>query len=481
MAKRKKKSLARRILKAAAWLVALVLLYNIVGGYLPFARTPALTDAASVEARAEEMLSDIDTADRALILETRLSALDERIRLMNQAREELIITTYDCRDGESTRDIMAVALDRAEAGVRVRVLMDGIAGAVMSLNGMFRAFAAHPNIEVRFYNPLRLFAAWKRMGRMHDKYVIADDTAYILGGRNMIDHFIGDYFSPSPSQDREALIYNAAHGTQRAGESSLFQVRDYFEGMWANPETSVYAPAVASAKLEAACAELRERCAGIRAAKPALFAPADYAGMTMETRGIWLVSNPTGIYAKEPVVFSTLCALMRNAREDIVIHSPYAVLNAGMRTALTDIAARTPVTLMVNAVENGDNFVASSDYLYHKAEVLAIGVRLLEYAGGDSYHGKSIAIDRDISVIGSYNLDLRSTYVDTELMLVIRGEAVNACLRENMAALHADCRQVIDAGTAIEPETVDIPPVPPLKAFALRLNGALMQLVRNLV
>ena len=113
--------------------------------------------------------------------------------------------------------------------------------------------------------------------------------------------------------------------------------------------------------------------------------------------------------------------------------------------------------------------------------MLSTGVRLLEYAGGDSYHGKSIAIDDDISIIGSFNMDLRSTYVDTELMVVIRGEAINAQLRPNMAALHADCRQVIDEATSINPQTVAIPPVPFLKMLALRLNGALIQLVRHLV
>ena len=482
MTKRKKKrSPVRRALRGLRWFILLLLLYNIIGGYLPFALRPSLEDPAAIEARADAMQRDIDTADRAMILETRLSALDERIRLMNQAQEELIIATYDCRDGESTRDILSVALDRADAGVQVRLLMDGIAGRIMSLDARFRAFAAHPNVEVRFYNPAQPFMAWKHMGRMHDKYVIADDRAYILGGRNMIDHFIGEYHSPSPSRDREALVYNGAHGTDKSGESSLFQVRGYFETVWAQPTTSVYAPTLRAERRDAVCAELRARVDAIRADKPSLFEAADYAAMTEETRGVWLVSNPTTIYAKQPVVFSTLCALMRRAESDVVIHSPYAVLSPAMRETLSGIAARVPVTLMINAVENGDNFVASSDYLYHKPEVLSTGVRLMEYAGGDSYHGKSMAIDDDIAIIGSYNLDLRSTYVDTELMLVIRSRAVNAQLRANMEALHADCRQVIDMDTAIEPRTVEIPPVPFLKKCALYLNGALMQLVRNLV
>ena len=226
---------------------------------------------------------------------------------------------------------------------------------------------------------------------------------------------------------------------------------------------------------------IRDRYADIRAAKPSLFEPYDYAAATEPTHGVWLISNPTTIYAKEPVAFQQLYELMLLAEHEVIIHSPYAVLNGYMQSALTEIAANVPTTLMINAVENGDNMVASSDYTYHKGDVAATGVQLLEYAGGESYHGKSIAIDGNISIIGSFNFDLRSTYVDTELMLVIRSETVNAQLRENMSALHADCRQVISTDETIVPEGLEVPEVPAWKRMVWYVLGAAMQLVRNLV
>ena len=36
----------------------------------------------------------------------------------------------------------------------------------------------------------------------------------------------------------------------------------------------------------------------------------------------------------------------------------------------------------------------------------------------------------DLSVIGSFNMDMRSTYLDTELMLVIRSKDINKQLEE---------------------------------------------------
>ena len=38
-------------------------------------------------------------------------------------------------------------------------------------------------------------------------------------------------------------------------------------------------------------------------------------------------------------------------------------------------------------------------------------------------HTKTMLIDGSTSIVGSYNLDLRSTYLDTELMLVIDSPA----------------------------------------------------------
>lgn len=479
--KKKRRHAIRRIVLPA--LLAL-LLFHVIGGYAPFMRVPELSaeNVARVEARADAMRRDIETGDRVAILETRASALDERLRLISRAQREIVITSYDCRDSESARDILCVALERADAGVRVRLLVDGLTGlASVRYSPLFRALDAHPNIEIRLYNPPFFFAPWRHMGRMHDKYVIVDDMGYILGGRNMFDHFLGEYVSPTGtySNDREALVYNS----DGSADSSLFQVRSYFESVWESPDTRAPVSLPQSqASRETTLKALRERRDALVQSRPELFDPtADYAEWTLPTKGIWLVSNPINIGAKQPVVFAQLAALMARAREDVVIHSPYAVLNDWMRKRLSEITDKVPVTLMINAVENGANVVASGDYIRHRGEVISTGMGVLEYAGGDSYHGKSVAIDGELSVIGSFNLDLRSTYVDTELMLVIRGEEVNAQLRGHMEALHADCRRVIDADTSETPEGLDIPALSTGRKIALRLIGGAMQLFRNLV
>ena len=49
--------------------------------------------------------------------------------------------------------------------------------------------------------------------------------------------------------------------------------------------------------------------------------------------------------------------------------------------------------------------------------------------GEHSCHTKAVLIDDRMSIVGSYNMDMRSTYQDTELMLAIDSEELNQIIR----------------------------------------------------
>lgn len=320
---------------------------------------------------------------------------------------------------------------------------------------------------------------------MHDKYVIVDDNAYILGGRNTFDYFLGDYDSKNKSLDREVLIYNTAQGGADSKESSLFQVEAYFHQVWNLDVCRLFHDDESLQKkkrvreqidmLASRYEELKEKQVGL------FDGTYDYSNNTCPTNRIRLVSGPTGIYGKEPAVFYTLTELMKQAQERVVIHTPYVVTNDYMNETLTEIADTVPdVKMVINSVENGDNFVASSDYQYHKKDVVATGIRLYEYDGGISTHGKSLVIDNDLCAVGSYNFDLRSTYMDTELMLVIQSEALTEQLIHYMDDIEKDCRTVVDETDYIVPDHITVAPVPFLKRAAWKIVGFLLQPVRVL-
>ena len=73
---------------------------------------------------------------------------------------------------------------------------------------------------------------------------------------------------------------------------------------------------------------------------------------------------------------------------------------------------------------------------------------MYEVVCGQSLHTKTILIGDDLSIVGSFNADMRSAYLDTELMLVIESEEVNAALRQESVQYIDQSRLALhDGGT----------------------------------
>lgn len=89
-------------------------------------------------------------------------------------------------------------------------------------------------------------------------------------------------------------------------------------------------------------------------------------------------------------------------------------------------------------------------------------------------HTKSILIDDRLSVIGSFNWDMRSPYLDTELMLLVDCPALNAALREQTEEMMRQSRLVLPGGTETAGAAYIAPERSPFKA-------ALQAVIRSLI
>ena len=88
-----------------------------------------------------------------------------------------------------------------------------------------------------------------------------------------------------------------------------------------------------------------------------------------------------------------------------------------------------PVEIITNDVASGANPWGCTDYLNQKEKIHATGVKVYEFMGKHSCHTKAVLIDDRMSIVGSYNMDMRSTYQDTELMLAVDSKELNAVIR----------------------------------------------------
>ncbi len=85
----------------------------------------------------------------------------------------------------------------------------------------------------------------------------------------------------------------------------------------------------------------------------------------------------------------------------------------------------TRVDIITNAVSSGANPWGCTDYLNQKKSIWKTGAKVYEFMGKYSCHTKAPLIDDHMTILGSYNMDMRSTYQDTELMLAVDSAELN--------------------------------------------------------
>ncbi len=149
------------------------------------------------------------------------------------------------------------------------------------------------------------------------------------------------------------------------------------------------------------------------------------------------------------MLLNTLTTLMQKGEQNIVLQTPYMICNQAMYNALKKVTDNVQVQVITNAPQSGANPWGCADYLNHRDDILETGVDICEWNGSFSMHTKTILIDDRISIIGSFNWDMRSAYLDTEMMLLIDCPALNAILRD-------EAQQMMYEGKTISPDGVTV-------------------------
>ena len=383
----------KHILKWLGIALGVYLLYGVLTAIL--VPLPQKEAAGELWSQYEARLSTDASQERVRSIEDTDSALLWRLQLIESAEREVIFSTFDLRADGSGQDLMAA-----------------------------------------LYDPIDLLRPWKLNYRLHDKYLIADGSKYILGGRNSNDLFLGSY-QENQNIDRDVLVVSDG------GEgSSVSQLLTYFESVWSQPENKTI-----TGKTSSQTDALQERYAALCAVHGKELAAVDWEVETAAVTHVSLLSGSPRAEAKAPELWDALVRLMAQG-DDVLLQTPYIICNDKMYNDLEALAETRQLRVLTNAVENGANPSGCSDYLREKQNLLSRGVDVYEVVCGQSLHTKTILIGNDLSVIGSFNADMRSAYLDTELMLVIESEEVNAALRQESVQYIDQSRLALhDGGT----------------------------------
>lgn len=413
-------------------IIAGIILAYVALMILPYAFHPPIGAETVASFDLTNFISNTPSGERADILYTNTEALEARLRLINSAEERIIISSFFFHAQESGREVIAALAAAADRGVDIRILVDAISPNMPYEYKYFAALGARDNVEIRIYGPVNIFRPGKIMARMHDKYLITDDDFYILGGRNIDNLYLGDY-PGKKNRDWDVLVYTGDVGNP--GESSLEDIVSYFEGVW---EMRDVIPAYERDLFftrgirEKADRELAGIYADAIKENNSLLEGYDLE-KTVPVNKICFLSNPTHAGNKEPVLFYRMLTFMKEAPGDVYIHTPYVALSRDMKDMLFSLAGSDKnVIMLTNSVENNANIFGAAFYRLQRGSVLKSGIDILEYGEGTSYHGKCFTVGDRITGVGAFNMDMRSAYLDTETMLVIDSEELNAEMREYM-------------------------------------------------
>lgn len=152
-------------------------------------------------------------------------------------------------------------------------------------------------------------------------------------------------------------------------------------------------------------------------------------------------------------VVDGLLTLIRQARRDLLVVSPYFVPGDDMKQAFAAARQRgVRVRVLTNSLASNDAPVAHAGYARHRKELLAMGVQLYEMrseraglrdslssgsgagASRAMLHSKLLVIDGGLVAVGSMNLDMRSQLHNTEIALLIASQALGRVATENIEA-----------------------------------------------
>lgn len=415
-----------------------------------------VTDQTSIGRLA--LRSTPDTALTGVrLLPTGPNALGARTALIERAERTLDLQYYVLQDDATGRRILANLRDAALRGVRVRLLLDDMHTAGM--DEILVALAAYPNIEVRLFNPFSsgrdnvvtrfvasAFDFYRVNHRMHNKLFVADGAMAIVGGRNIADA----YFMRDQNQnfaDVDALMVGAV----------VPELSSAFDDYW-NSEFAI--PVAHFARDEASHDERRRR---FDAMVDGEWAPAELAPTEVDVLGygpiaeeldenrlglIWGTAyawvDPTEkIWNCRPVPEGSTAphlhtvrlrveALMRSAREDVTLSSPYFVpAQNGMAIFEESIRSGVRYKVLTNSLAATDEPLVHWGYMRYRKPMLRLGMELFELsptrasrdrgfglAGSKalgSLHAKTAVIDGRSVFIGSMNFDPRSDALNTEV------------------------------------------------------------------
>jgi putative cardiolipin synthase len=423
---------------------------------------PSYARPAASEGILADMANDIFTEHGKeysgfKLLDGSMEAFSWRLALIDSAVSSVDIQTYLWYPDNYGRLILERAVLAAQRGVHVRMIVDDL--LTIGLDQTIRQLEDHPNIELRLFNPWKgrdlgsrgaeMIAEMERLNsRMHDKLIIVDGNAAVVGGRNIGDHYFG-----------LSSAYNF-HDLDLLGFGHIArQANDMFDHFW-NSEWVVSAvnlttepdPDLASKKW----AEMQEKNRMTAELQSFPREPKDWSKeLTALANELYpgtsylLYDEATEKEAITQNMMQAMFAFMNQAEDELLITNAYIIPGQpgiDFVQRLTDRGVKTRI--LTNSLASHDVPAVNSHYKYWRDDFIKAGADLYELRADAEIqsmvdvppsrgkfvglHTKAVVVDRQHVFIGSMNFDPRSANINTEAGAFVDSPGLGEALAQVM-------------------------------------------------
>ncbi len=449
-------------------------------------------------------------ANQARLLVSDNDALSTRIELIQNAKSEILVEYFSIWNDDQVVNIFAVLLKAAQRGVKVKLIMDSLASSVpRSLISLLKTKGVDSsgieNFEIKVYNPPGL-NFFNISSRNHSKMLIVDQKTVINGGRNMVDKYFGfnknrnyidldviisgeiaqvardNFFKvwESPVVNLPLLYEN---DPIRMAQNSCQYVKDSYESECENLRNS----AIKQYKNELNRIEesMKKIDAQIGHNTVLEFGSVKSQGTVFsEPTSIEFLSHePTELVSKRTnSMTAQILNQLAQAKEEVLVISPYVILEPEWYTVFNQLLNKgVQIKLITNSLRSTDSFFAQSGYRAEKKKMSEMGIEIYEYNGPNTMHAKGFLIDRSKAIIGTFNLDPRSMYINREVGFVIAGsQPLNSDYLNFFNDLVANSTVVAKNKKQLNTDQ-DFNGVPAHGKFILNFSNMILPLIRHLL
>jgi putative cardiolipin synthase len=446
----------------SGWLLADHLTPQAVGA--PGHALPLQAAQTALDREVEALVAKHDGKTGAILVPDGLDAFAARALSAREAGRSLDLQYYIWHDDLTGRLLGREAYLAAQRGVRVRILVDDMNAA--GKDAGLLALDAHPNIEIRLYNPFRNRGGLWRMlellqrlfsvnHRMHNKAWIADGRVAVLGGRNIGE----EYFDASPDtnfRDLDVVLFGPA----------VQQASTIFDAYW-NSAAAVPIAAL-SHRSQSELTVLVKRVHAETTGPDARHylermdhSPTVRSYFAQQLAPHW--SDRITVVADPPLkwkqdgrdgwLVDRIEQQIRATRHKALLISPYFVPGDDATQGLIDLVRQhhAQVGVVTNSLAANDVPAVHAGYSNYRGRLLDGGVHLYEIraqredggggsagpfgSSGASLHTKAFVIDDRHGFIGSFNLDPRSATLNTEMGVMFDDPGIALDLRHEYLRL----------------------------------------------